>query len=175
MATVEKAKVPTRDDYVGHPARDRQYMLIAIYAGWPLPRTASEREHATDLRFIEAHALRVDDGRIVFQVAFRNDGRGDVENALVNVVVPRRLEYLHRVRENGTSHPDDGGRSETDEYLPGGDEMSLYRNGNITFPGRISRIAYFAGAMSLQHDFPIRIKPCGPTPARGEGQAASLR
>src|SRR5436190_1876180 len=53
------------------------YMLVAVYTGWWVPTTASAREAAVDLRMEQASVLRVDERKVLFQLGFRNRGRGD--------------------------------------------------------------------------------------------------
>ena len=139
------------------------YIVAAVYLGLPLPQTAAEREFTPRLKAVEAHVLgKTIRGAPIFQIAFNNEGRGDVTDALVNVIAPNFVSALQRRTENGVRHPHEGACSTTSESLIKGEDgnpvESIYWNGNVTFPGRVHRIIYFHANMESPRSFPIRVQ-----------------
>jgi hypothetical protein len=142
------------------------YLILGVYRGWPLPTTATERLFRPSLTSAAAHVISVHGHKVVFQIGIENAGRGDVPNGLLNVVVPEFVSELHRCTESGRiGQPEHKGAvSHTSEaLLPDEPEThSIYWNGNVSYPGRMSRIIYFRATISPIRDFPLRLKVIAP-------------
>jgi hypothetical protein len=137
------------------------YMIGAVYRGWPMPETASERVFAPDLRAIEAHVTKVDGDGVLIRIALRNYGRGNINDALVNVVLPAFFTSIRRCAEDGGLGHHQGAWSTTSENLGTGRlQTSIYWNGNVSFPGRMSRIIFFRAPLSdpSVRTFPLRLE-----------------
>jgi hypothetical protein len=149
------------------------YFLIAVWVGLPtwLPTwtTAMEREFQPRLvdTSAEGHRL-VPPEYIVVKIGTRNAGRGNVDKANVNVLVPDFITYIERCDERGgTDNPrySGGGTDQTSEalirYQP--DVGSIYWNNTVSFPGRVAWVAYFLLRLpGTRHDFPLRLKITAP-------------
>jgi hypothetical protein len=144
------------------------YYLGAVWFGWPTWSTAIER--ALQPRLVnttaEAHLL-VHPDYVVVKIGSVNAGRGNIDGAMLNVLVPEFITEMERCDERGgTGHRDHmGGTSHTPEALiPYQPNLgSIYWNGNLSYPGRFARIAFFRLRMpGLPHDFPLRLKVSAP-------------
>jgi hypothetical protein len=142
------------------------YVLSAVYLlALPLPKTRSERKFRPNLRFVEAHLVSLRE-IMVFQIGVQNAGRGNVPEALLNVVVPEFIAELHRCTEAGEIGRQEhrGEYSHTPESLipDQPDVRSIYWNGNVSFPGRTHRIVYLRATMNEVRDFPVRLEITSP-------------
>jgi hypothetical protein len=142
------------------------YMVVAVYAGCWLPATARERAFRPRLQDAEAHVLRLDENDAVFRIALYNAGRGNVDGALLNVVVPDFITELHRCSETGVTGLEEhkGAYSSTPEALleDDPDVGSIYWNGNVSFPGRMHRLIFFRATLTSLRDFPVRLEITAP-------------
>jgi hypothetical protein len=144
------------------------YFLAAVWSGWPTGSTAIERAFQPRLMDTTVEAYRlVHPHYVVVKIGTINAGRGNIDGALVNVLVPDFITEIDRCGEDGgTGHPHHlGGVDHTSEtlitYQP--NRQSIYWNGNISFPGRIARIAYFRlKKPGMRHDFPLRLRIVSP-------------
>jgi len=135
------------------------YILAAVYTGWRLPSTASERAAAPDLRVESVAILNVYEGasgpQVVFQVGIANDGRGDVTNASVNVCVPLLVRELIR-------SDDSGGRLGVGADLVGAiaatDKVRYWNIAGQTFSGRTSYVLPFRAGMGTAERFAVDVK-----------------
>lgn len=142
------------------------YVLGAVMFGWPFPATYIERQFQPRLEGTTVRVISSRRGEVVFSVGTYNAGRSNIDAALVNVVVPDFIREIHRCTERGeTGRPEHAGAfsSVPEKLQPDDDETaSIYWNGNISFPGRIHRIAYFKVVMDTRRDFPIRLQITAP-------------
>jgi hypothetical protein len=145
------------------------YFLIAVWLGLPTWTTAIERTFQARLVDTNAEGHRlVPHNYIVVKIGTRNAGRGNVDKANVNVVVPDFITYIERCDERGgQGNPRyaGGGTDRTSEalipYQP--DLGSIYWNNTVSFPGRVAWVAYFLLDLpGTRHDFPLRLKITAP-------------
>ncbi|MET1012027.1 MAG: hypothetical protein ABWY83_06575, partial [Actinomycetota bacterium] len=102
------------------------------------------------------------DGDIVFAAATWNPGRGNVDNASLNVVVPAFFTSIERCSHLGETGKEEhkGAWDNTPEalipYQP--DLGSIYWSGGVSFSGRMSRIIYFrlTKEPGVFHNFPVQ-------------------
>lgn len=144
------------------------YVLAAVYVvELPLPLTRSERKFRPHLKDPVAQLVSVSQEIIVvFQIGLNNAGRGNVPEALLNVVVPEFIAELHRCTEMGEiGRPEHrGSYSYTPEsLLPDQPDLgSIYWNGNVSYPGRSHRVVYLRATMKERRDFPVRLEVTAP-------------
>ena len=93
------------------------YMLLAVYSGWWLPRTHLDRVFSPKI-VLDSATARVDSGMVMLHLGLRNDGRGNVRRAVVNLVVPTFVTALHRCDVRGEQLP--YGRNERGAVMPTG-------------------------------------------------------
>ena len=145
------------------------YLLAAVWFGWPTWTTAIERAFQPQLVDTTAVAHRlVHPNFVVVKIGTYNAGRGNVEDALVNVLVPDFITDIQRCDERGgIGHPlhmTIPGTHTSEGLIPYQPSVgSIYWDGRVSFPGRIALIAYFLLAMpGMRHDFPLRLKITAP-------------
>jgi hypothetical protein len=143
------------------------YMLIAVYTGWPLPRTHSEREAAPRLTAENAYVVRAYGRVVIFQVGFKNEGRGDLDAATVNVLVPNFAIALARCDSSGNSIDSRGRAEPTSESVTvdehGKPLPSVFWDERLDFPGRVSRPIYFRVTLAGdQAELPVVVKVTAP-------------
>lgn len=138
------------------------YMVVAVYTGWRLPKTASERQSAADLRVQEVQIVQRVGAFLVFRVGFRNYGRGDVSNATVNVIVPDFASTFALCSEAGA--PIKGGAiSRTSESIWSDDagnpiDSCYWANAGVSFAGRTSVVMHFLASVEDQPVLPVGYK-----------------
>jgi hypothetical protein len=113
------------------------YFLFAVWSGFQTGSTAIERAFQPRLvdTTAEAHLL-VPPDYVAVKIGTINAGRGNVDEALVNVLVPEFITLIDRCDElGGRGHM--GSFSHTTEALiPYQPNLgSIYWNGNVSFPG----------------------------------------
>ncbi len=131
------------------------YLVIGVYMGWPLPTTAAERAFRPNLT-VELTGLRDSgDDFVVFHVAIKNHGRGDANDAFVNVVVPDFVTEMARCTAEGETGLEEhkGAFSR---------EAEQFWNGNVSFPGRRTRFVFFRVTLPDQRGFPVRLNVTSP-------------
>jgi hypothetical protein len=133
------------------------YMTVAVYAGWKLPRTAHERRFQPRLRVAESRVLKTEDDDVVFGIKFANDGRGDIDRALLNIVAPRLLS-LDRCSEAGEIWQAVGSWSRAPAELEPADEDSVVWGGYVGYRGRTHTVVYFRARTRALSGFPIRLQ-----------------
>ena len=142
------------------------YVLGGIYVGWWLPTTAVERLFRPNLRDLEASIVKVSDPQVILRVGLYNAGRDNVPDAILNVVVPEFITEIHRCAEDGEIGREEhkGTFSRTPEPLIQDQPKlhSIYWNGNVSYPGRTHRVAYFRVTMPETRDFPVRLEITAP-------------
>lgn len=144
------------------------YYLVAVWwSRLPTGTTAIERVFQPRLVNVVAEATLYGGEDIVFKVGAFNAGRGNIDGAMLNVLVPEFATRMERCTENGFVGLDEhkGGVSGTPEALISYRPTlgSIYWNGNLSFPGRMARVAYFRITKpGVPHDFPIRFKVIAP-------------
>jgi hypothetical protein len=77
------------------------YVLLSVWFPLPLWATRSEREFQPRLEGTEAHVRKAYGNHVIFQIGTYNAGRGNVDGAIVNVIVPEFATELHRSTEDG--------------------------------------------------------------------------
>jgi len=126
----------------------------STYLPLPVPRTRYERENAPDLR-VKSFTLKQTDpgGVVVFEIGLANEGRGDVHNATINVLVP---DFANSVRLLGGT----GVWLTTPEpTIPGANGGSIYwTQTNMVFPGRNAVLLDVEVQLLPLRDFPVRVK-----------------
>ncbi len=135
------------------------YLIVAVYAGWPTLTTAAQRVYKPRLVDAEASVRGFPpDGSVVFQIGAVNTGRGNLDDAYLNVVVPSFITRMERCTQDGEC-----GRDEHKGAFSFGAER--YWNGNLSFPGRMSRVVFFR-VWGKPHeplrDFIVRFKVFSP-------------
>jgi hypothetical protein len=134
------------------------YILLAIYTGWSLPRTAGERESAPDLHTQDIRLRHLRGNEYVLELGYINEGGGDVRDAMLNVLVPDFVSPFQRCLDDGTPIAE-GGLAHTSESLmidaSGVPIESSYWNGPVTFPAHAARPLHFL--VGLQQGRELRV------------------
>jgi len=132
------------------------YLIVGgVYLGWPSFTTAAERVFRPRLVNASSRLVQTDRG-IVFELAALNEGRDDLIDANLNVVVPTFVTKLDRCSAHGqVGLPEHKGA-----FFPGRQEG--FWHGTVTFPGRMTRIVYFRAEMEPVRDFWVRWKVIAP-------------
>ena len=140
------------------------YVLIGgVYLGWWTPATALERR--LQPRLVDAQArmtLILDHGDFVMELLIRNAGWDNLDDAYLNIIVPETVSELKRSNPAGDVHvvqPQNRGAFT--------ELRQRFWEGNVSFPGRMPRIAYFR-ATARRAEFPLRIKVKVSSPALDE-------
>jgi len=143
------------------------YVLAAVsYAPLPLPPTRGAREAMPRLFIADPHVLKVDDlsfePAVIFEIGVANDGRTDVENAIANLLAPDFFVRLERCNRDGEVIGG-GSCAPSSESVTEDDQGSIYWNGRVSFPGRVSRVLVFRGTLHSAtldppEDFPVRLR-----------------
>jgi hypothetical protein len=117
----------------------------------PLPRTRYERENAPDVKVESFQLLGTDpSGKVRFQIGLANDGRGDVMNAGMNVLVP---DWVGKVYRSGA--PGGSCLSTPEPTLVGQSGGSVYWNETgLNIYGRHSYLLSFEAEVSARARLP---------------------
>jgi len=136
------------------------YILAALYLPLPLPPTRGERIASPRLQPRDAHVVEAKGSQVIFGLGFYNSGADELENAVVNVVVPDFVSQLERCNERGAALAE-GTWSYTPESIAIDDQdrplPSVYWNGRVTFPGQVSRLIFFRATLSPLQDIPVKL------------------
>lgn len=142
------------------------YMLTAVYTGAWLPRTALERRFTPRLVWSDTSVVRADEKAVVFRVGIGNEGRDNLDDAVVNLVVPSFVTRIWRSEESGERFREPGDQSTTPESLLDDDAgrpiASTSWLGRMDFPGRTYRVMFFRAEMDTVRGFPARVLVVGP-------------
>jgi len=139
------------------------YVLVAVWVRLPLPATRLERDLQPRLERMTADVTRREGDQLFIRIGAFNAGRANIDGAMLNVLVPDYFTELDRCSEHGEVGRDEhkGATSHTPESLlerqP--EVGSIYWNGNVSFPGRMSRVIYYRAVMATEVEtFPLRLK-----------------
>lgn len=132
------------------------YMLAAVYTGWWLPTTASERVTRADLVDHGVEIIRRKDDFLVFQIGFENRGRLDIPKAVVNVTVPAFVASLGLCNLKGEALAGGTYSPTRASFFDEDEQDALFWNGYVDFPGRSSHPLYFRAILLEVRDVPIR-------------------
>lgn len=132
------------------------YTLAAVYAGWWLPQTAVERIGQPRLSDAVIRQVGMDGKLLVFEVGVKNEGKEDVPNGIVNLLVPDWATNLARSSDGGSPiHV--GSVLHTAETLDG-QHGSWYWTGTEVFPGVTAKLLYFRVKLPEARNLPIKLK-----------------
>jgi hypothetical protein len=131
------------------------YMVASVYTGWPTFRTATDRVFQPKLSEARAEYRRHINDDVVFLIRVENSGRDNLNNALVNVVVPDFVRSLKRSTADG-----DVGREEHRGVFSIEDER--FWSGDVSFSGRMTTFIFFRASLPSLRDFAVRFKVFSP-------------
>lgn len=132
------------------------YVVVAVYVGWPLPPTAAQRAFRPNLADLKARIRHRDERHAIVEISVRNRGRGDLNDALVNLIVPEFVDEVERcTADGGPGRPEHAGAFWKED--------EKFWNGNVSFPGRMVRLLFFRLTMPADRDFSMRLKVFSPT------------
>jgi hypothetical protein len=137
------------------------YMLLAIYTGWWLPRTASERAAVVELRVEAIEILSVystPETQVLFRVGLNNRARRDVTNATLNVLVPNFVAALCQSDERG-GRIGENSRAVTSESIQQDSDGSRYwHKDGLTFSGRTAYPMDFRASLPAPQSFRVLVR-----------------
>lgn len=141
------------------------YMTLAVYRGWWLPKTNSERENEPDVRIGDVRQVTAPfkiDG-VFFEVPLINSGRGDLSLSL-NLLVPHYEHSIARVvRRSEMLSRTPASTSESLTSSSDGTPIgSIYwHETDLSLPSRMTTILMFVVGTDQLRDIPMKVKVIG--------------
>jgi hypothetical protein len=143
------------------------WLFLGVYVPWfKLPQTVHGRLMASDLRLDRVTILQTTetiggDWRIMFHVGFQNYGRGDVPNAIVQVLVPDFFRDFRYCDMFGRER-DVGDLTNTSESLQADDagapiESRVWSATGLTLYGNAATPIYFLCFQKSLQPFRVRV------------------
>jgi hypothetical protein len=132
------------------------YMIVGgVYLGWWTPATALERAFQPNLSHADAWVTRVEGDDVIFRIGVVNTGRDNLDDAIVTVSVPDFVSAMQRCSADGVTGLDEHRGS----FWREGER---FWNGNVSFPGRITRLIFFRVALDEVRNFSVRLQIYAP-------------